>query len=140
MIDLRPDDGHAVFVNIESISDTAATAIGTDAAGASWALTLAMLDSLRRQGRPHPGEEAILRQLRQQLRNVLLREAERPVSRWVLPATPDHLTAAYLVTLMLTRRGEGVGLWPWPHPTPGPALIIGGGWSRLIPPLPTDIE
>jgi hypothetical protein len=141
MIDLRaqaPDasTGSALASGSSDDLDIATTASGTDPACASWALTISALDSLRRAGRPHVGEEAILRQLRQQLRQALLREARDQASCWVVPATPQHLTPAYLVALSLTRHGEGVRIWPWPHPAPGPALVVGNRWTRFLRPHP----
>lgn len=127
MIDLRPDPEHDSYVSLESVP--------IDPASASWALTLTALDSLRCHGKPYPGEEIILRRVRQQLRGAMLREAERPTTRWVVPAAPEYLTAAYLVALVFTRRGEGVRVWPWPQPAPGPVLIIGSHWSQLLQPL-----
>jgi hypothetical protein len=142
MIDLRAQvpDAPAGSIHPGDTSDdqdfTTTVCCGGDPACASWALTIAALDSLRRAGRPHLGEEAILRQLRHQLRQALLRDARDQAAYWVVPATPQHLTHAYLVALSLTRHGEGVRIWPWPHPAPGPALVVGNRWTRFLRPRP----
>ena len=141
MIDLRaqapaPLAGSASADGSSDDLDLATPVSASDPACASWAQTIAALDSLRRSGRPHVGEEAILRQLRQQLRQALLREARGQATYWVVPATPQHLTAAYLVALSLTRHGDGVRIWPWPLPAPGPSLVVGSRWARYLRPQP----